>query len=107
MIRVSMKNNWNLSEKIIETGGVEAMINIDDVKEFIRRLKEEFRNTSGSLEVWHERHILERIDKLVGETKMKCEKCDSELGEEITYICLGCSMPEDMCSCKSEEKDDN
>ena len=34
---------------------------------------------------------------------MKC-KCGREMGEDIAYFCIGCSMPEDLCNCEDEFK---
>ena len=61
-----MKQEFNLSKKIRGMEGYKAVkdsIIVEDVKEFIRRLKEMIKNESGS----EYGRIWDKLDKLAGE----------------------------------------
>ncbi|MHA1225322.1 MAG: hypothetical protein ACTSPV_01100 [Candidatus Hodarchaeales archaeon] len=72
-----MKQEFNLSEKIVlkiledlkESPKYEELmyLRVEDVKEFIRRLKEVFKNTKVSSYGWSWEYINKEIDKLAGE----------------------------------------
>lgn len=61
-----MEDNWNLSNKIVLTSNRSCFLALDivDVKEFIRRLKEEIKQNT-SLEI-NEKGLFMIIDKLAG-----------------------------------------
>jgi len=63
-----MKEDFNLSEKvykIIGWGNYEEFFSREDVKEFIKRLKESFIDTNNL--GYSKTRILEKIDKLSGD----------------------------------------
>lgn len=70
-----MTEEFNLSERIV--GGDTLLaelgfaIRIEDVKEFIRRLKEEIKEHFRKSELWGSKGYLELIDKLAGEKLSK------------------------------------
>ena len=65
---------FNLSEKIVESGDREEQpdyIDVPDVKEFIRRLKEEIVLKEQHIEIDCKDVLCEEIDKLSGKELLK------------------------------------
>ncbi len=65
-----MSEEFNLSEKIdldYSVYDMEGVISTEDVKEFIKQLKEEISNPEMHLKKTDVEIILEEIDKLAGE----------------------------------------
>ena len=60
-----MEKEFNLSEKIEDEIGNRKMLDIEDVREFIKKLKEMFKPTYTDSPAWEQ--MCKDIDKLAGE----------------------------------------